>query len=48
MERDLSFQGAKLLGKIQINKAVFGFLPYILRKMYGFVGLVQELVFLGY
>jgi hypothetical protein len=37
---DLPFKGAKLLGNFQINKAVFGFLPYILRKRYCFVGLV--------
>jgi hypothetical protein len=45
--RSLSFQGAKLLGKIQINKAVFGFLLYILQKRCDFVGLVQELGKLG-
>jgi hypothetical protein len=38
----LTFQGAKLLGNSQINKAVFGFLPYILLKMVCFVGLVQD------
>jgi hypothetical protein len=46
-KRRLSFQGAKLLGKFQINKAVFGFLLYILQKMCGFVGLVQDCNHIG-
>jgi hypothetical protein len=46
-ELTLSFQGAKLLGKIQINKAVFGFLPYILQKRVCFVGLVQDCNHIG-
>jgi hypothetical protein len=36
----LYIQGAKLLGKFQINNAVFGFLLYFLLKRGSFVGLV--------